>query len=368
MSADELGGRRETMRYTYVSAWKVIGGINMAAADVARVLHETDQYRITLSPSPDNHLAIIDKGAAAANLLLRGLFNAEKFPDPAASIARQVEELRAERRGKSAGVTVLVIEAFGTSEATIQKTNEVDGMVLTFDAVDKAAIRAAHKEQIDSAKLAVAFESEPPSRLEKFTEGIYLTDTAQRTIHSITLQMNARGYVSSRVTDEAATRISERFISVDSQAELRSICRLYAQMAENEDEPLKAFLFGWSALEILVAKMFVAFEEQFMSPLLGGPQTRLRERFLRRVRDVMKDKYRLVEKFTCVTVVLFPDAADADVDGYLEKFERLKRMRDKLLHGEDIAENTLPVHELSGLLRSYVLAYLARPNTASKSA
>jgi hypothetical protein len=65
---------------------------------------------------------------------------------------------------------------------------------------------------------------------------------------------------------------------------------------------------------------------------------------------------------------LFPDAADADVDGYLEKFERLKRMRDKLLHGEDIPENTLPVHELAGLLRSYVLAYLERPATPAKSA
>ena len=361
MHAEDPGTRPETMRYTYVSAWKVIGGITMAAADAPRVLHETDQCKITLSSSPDDHLATIDKGAAAANLLLRGLFNAEKFPDPAAAIAGQMEKMRTERMGKSASVTVLVIEAFGTCEAAIGKTNEVDGIVLTFDAIDKAAIRAAQKEQIDSAKLALAFESEPPSRLEKFTEGIYITDAAERTIYSITFQMNARGYVSSRVTDEAAHRISERFIAVGSQAELRSISRLYAQMAENEDEPLKAFLFGWSALEILVAKMFVAFEEQFMSPLLGGSQTRLRERFLRRVRDVMKDKYRLVEKFTCVTVALFPDAADTDVDWYLEKFERLKRMRDKLLHGEDILQNTLPVHELSGLLRSYVLAYLDRP-------
>jgi hypothetical protein len=139
-------------------------------------------------------------------------------------------------------------------------------------------------------------------------------------------------------------------------------------MAENEDEPLKAFLFGWSALEILVSKMFIAFEEEFMSPLLGGAQARLRERFLRRVREVMKAKYRLVEKFTCVTVALFPDAADADVAGYLEQFERLKRMRDKLLHGEDVPEKMLPIHELSGLLRRYVLAYLDRTIASSASA
>lgn len=348
------------MRYTYVSAWKVVGGINMAAADAARVLHEDDNCRITLTGTPDEQLAIIDKGSAAASLLLRGLFNAQKFPDPAAAIASEMADIRAQRMAKSKTVTVLVIEAFGTCEATIGKSNEVDGLLLAFDAIDKTAIRERHKEMIASAKLAVAFESAPPSRLTKFAEGIYLNDRSGRTVYSLTFQMNARGYISSKVTDEAAKRISERIVSVGLRDELRSVCRLYAQTAENEDEPLKAFLFSWSALEILIAKLFIAFEEEFMSPLLGGAQTRLRERFLLRVRDVMKDKYRVTEKFTCVTVVLFPDAADDDVHGYVEKFERLKRLRDKLLHGEDIAEDTLPIHELSGLLRAYVLAYLDR--------
>ncbi|MDP3196164.1 hypothetical protein [Tabrizicola sp.] len=143
MSEADLKPSPEKMRYTYVSAWKIIGGINMGAADAAQVLHETDRCKITLTSSPDDLLAIIDRGAAAANLMLRGLFTAEEFPDPATSIARQVEELRAERNGKSASVTVLVIEAFGTCEATVGQTREVDGMLLTFDAVDKTAIRAA---------------------------------------------------------------------------------------------------------------------------------------------------------------------------------------------------------------------------------
>ena len=352
--------RQEMMRYTYVSAWKIIGGIRMAATDVPCVLHETANCRVTVTPSPDESLEIIDKGTVAASLLLRGLFNAEKFPDPGAAVQRELNELRAQRKAKSASVTVLIVEAFGTCEATVKTAIEVDGLVLTFDAVDKDAIRTTHKEEIASAKLALAFESDPPSRMERFTEGIYLSGAEGRTTYSITFQMNARAYVSSRLTDEASRSVSDRFVLVSAQPEFRSVCRLYAQMAENEDEPLKAFLYGWSALEILISKMFIAFEEEFMSPLVGGAQARLRERFLRRVQEVMKDKYRLVEKFTCVTVALFPDAADADVGDYLEQFERLKRMRDKLLHGEDVPEKTLPIHELSGLLRRYVLAYLGR--------
>lgn len=360
MTETEPALRRETLRYTYVSAWKVIGGLNVASGDAPQLLHEDADCRITLTSNPDEPLAIVDKGNVAANLLLRGLFNAEKFPDPAAAVARELEELRTQRKEKSASVTVLVIEGFGTCEATIGKTSEVDGLHLTFDAIDKNAVRNAHRERIASAKLAVAFESDPPSRLEKYSEGIYLQNSAGQTTVSLTFQMNARAYVSSKVTPEIAKRISDRYPLVTANSELRSVCRLYAQMAENEDEPLKAFLFGWSALEILIAKLFVAFEEEFLSPLLGGTQGQLRGRFLNRVRDVMKDKYRLVEKFTCVTVVLFPDSADGEVNEYLEKFERLKKMRDKLLHGEDVPENSLPFHEVAGLLRFYLLAYLNR--------
>ena len=148
--------------------------------------------RITLTATPDEQLATVDKGTAATNLLLRGLLNAEKFPDAAAAVARELEDVRAQRRGKSATATVLVIEGFGTSEATIGTSNEVDGLCLTFDANDKRAIREAHSEMIASAKLAVAFESEPPSRLTKFAEGIYLNDSAGKAIYSLTFQMSAR--------------------------------------------------------------------------------------------------------------------------------------------------------------------------------
>ncbi|MDP3196284.1 hypothetical protein [Tabrizicola sp.] len=227
--------------------------------------------------------------------------------------------------------------------------------------------RQAHKEEIDSAKLAIAFESEHPSRFEKFTDGIYLSDTEGRPTYSVTFKFNARAHVSSPFTERAATQASRRYLLVSGHGELRSVCRLYAQMAENENEPLKAFLFGWSAVEILVSKVFVAFENEFMSPLLDGAQARLRQRFLSRVQEVMKDKYRLVEKFTCVTVALFPHSADTDVDSYLEQFKRLKGLRDKLLHGQDVPEDTLPVHELAGLLRRYVLAFLERTARSSEA-
>lgn len=68
-----------------------------------------------------------------------------------------------------------------------------------------------------------------------------------------------------------------------------------------------------------------------------------------------------------MTVALFPDADDTEVDSYLNQFARLKGLRDKLLHGQDVPEDTLPVHELAGLLRRYVLALLERTARSSEA-
>jgi hypothetical protein len=350
-----------TMNYTYVTAWRVIGGLHLGTENDPRVLYEDGTCRLTLTTTPDRYLSEVDRGVVAGNLLLRGLFNAAKFPDPVAEITSGVEALCNERQGRGGTPTVLIVEGFGQCPASIEHSNELPGMVLTFDAVDKASIRQAHRDQTEGIKLALAFESDPPSRFKKMAEGIFLKDNAGRTVYSFTFQLNAKGYVSSPLTDEKAACIAKRYAATARAADVASVRRLYAQMAENEDEPLKAFLFGWSALEIFISKAFVGYEESFLLPLLGGTQARLRQRFLVRVRNVMKDKYRLADKFACVSAVLFPDAPEQAAQEDMEKFQRLKNMRDSILHGEAFAESELPIHELSGLLRKYVVAYLAQP-------
>ncbi len=342
------------MNYTYVTALRVIGGIRLPPESDPRVLYENDTCRFTLTTNPDRYLSKVDQGSVAGNLFLRGLFNAEKFPDPVEAIRNGVEALCKERRGSGGNPTVLVIEEFGKCLTSIGHSTELPG-------IDKSAIRQAHKVRMEVMKLALAFESDPPSRFKKLTEGIFLTDDAGRTVYSLTFHANARLLIASALTDEKTTSIADRYKAAEIASELSSVCRLYAQMAENEDEPLKAFIFGWSALEIFIAKAFRKFEHHFMKPLLEGAQPRFRQRFLDRMREVMKDKYRLTDKFSCVTAVLFSDACEQAAEENMKTFQRLKKTRDEILHGGSFEENELPIHELSGLLRKYVVAYLAEP-------
>ncbi len=166
------------------------------------------------------------------------------------------------------------------------------------------------------------------------------------------------------MSDEAAKRISARYVALNGADGLDSVERLFSQMAEYGTDRLKAFLSGWAALEILIAKSFKSFEQVFLSPFTKAEQPTLRERFLGRIKGVMKDKYRLTDKFIAVTAVLFPGATDEDVHQDYEKFVKLKELRDSIFHGDPFSEKDLPVQELATLLRKYVLARIATPNKA----
>ena len=146
-----------------------------------------------------------------------------------------------------------------------------------------------------------------------------------------------------------------------------SVERLFSEMSNNNNDQLKRFIFGWTALEILIAKSFHDYESIFLSPFTDGAQNTLRGKFLDRIRHVMKDKYRLTDKFVAVTSILFPHAKDRESDGYYRTFTKLKRLRDIILHGERFNESSLPILELSELLQQYILAHAKAPNRLHNS-
>lgn len=351
----------EPVSYKYTTAWKVAGGINLPVRAESVVLHETDRCKFVLTSKADSYLAILDRTIAAGTVLLKGLFNATKFPDVGAALDNYAQEAREARRSRAGGedATVLIIEATGICHIASQERKEIGGLAVTFDAIDGDGIRNKHKGELETIKLALACESEIPSRFEELASGIWLTDGTGRTVHNLNIRMGSvRLFTSKPLTHEKTASIRHRYDVVLENREFRTVRRLIAQMVDNDDEPLKAFLFGWTSLETLVAKAFKTFEREFMEPLAVGSHPQLRERFLARVRSVMNDKYRLREKFDCVTAVLFPRADALSVDRYVETFERLKEMRDSIVHGNDFEEASLPVHELSVLLRKYVVAWL----------
>ncbi len=348
------------MRYSYSAAWSVIGGITLPGDSEAVELCNSKTCRFVLTRDPDSLLANVERGAALGSLMLKGLFGPQTAAAFPIALEAEIERIRAERKKRTGAHTVLVIEANGEIDASISEpTRELEEFIVTFDAINKGDIRRAYQSEIDKLKLAISLESETPFRFSLLAEGAYLYNEAGKIVYSITFSMSAEGVVSSNLSAEGCERISARYDLLQKSKDFDSVQRLFSQMADSETERLKAFLSGWAALEIFIGKAFNIYEQVFLSPLKNAAQATLRDRFLNRVRDVMKDKYRLTDKFAVVAAVLFPTAPDIESEDDYKMFCRLKKLRDSISHSDEFVENNLPVHAIAKILRKYVVAYLA---------
>jgi len=350
------------MRYTYTAAWAVVGGVTLREESLPIELASSENARFILTRDPDPLLAKVDEASAAGRLMLKGIVGQRDFETDLASM---VEEIKAERKKKTGSQAVLLFQAQGELEASVTEPfREYDTFIVTFDAIEKNRVRKLHKAEIEAMKVAVAFESDAPSRFAFLADGTHLLNDAGKPVYSISFSMSAEASLSTALSEEAVNRIGSRYLALNREKDLDSVERLFSQMAEYGTDRLKAFLSGWAALEILIAKSFKLYEQAFLSPFTDAEQPTLRELFLARIKGVMKDKYRLTDKFIAVTAVLFPSIEDAEAQKTYADFCKLKAFRDSIFHGDPFSEKDLPVNEMAALLRKYVVARIAAPNRA----
>lgn len=136
---------------------------------------------------------------------------------------------------------------------------------------------------------------------------------------------------------------------------LRHVPRLLAQSHEARLQPLSAFISAWAGLEILIVATFDHYEALWTETLHRAlPGTALS--VANRVRAVMKDKYRLADKFAIMASALDPAGADED----LASFMALKQMRDAFFHTLSADPQDLPGEATRRLLRKYLSLHLER--------
>jgi hypothetical protein len=150
---------------------------------------------------------------------------------------------------------------------------------------------------------------------------------------------------------------AESLIAALGKSELNRSVNLLAQSLDMAaEDKFKSFLFGWTALEILINKVFSEYEKAFLSAVSSESSVHGTSRYFERVTQVMRDKYRLVDKFGIIAAVLTAEESDHDI----EEFERIKKVRDALLHGQDAPELSLLNVELRDLVSKYLRKHLSR--------
>ncbi len=324
------------MRYSYSATWAVVGGI--ALPNDSECFHRAcslHEFSICADTRSYSLLSNFERGDALARLMLKGMVGQRGATEFPIALEAEIKEIRAERKNKTGAQAVLALEAQGDIAAKFDRpAQEQDGYIITFDAVDKQEVKRAHQSEIEAMKSALAFESDVPSRFAALSENTYLIDELGTIIYSINLSVSVEMTTSSPLSSDEAKRIGERYGKLRQANDLTSVQRLFSQTADFGMDRLRAFLSGWASLEILIAKSFNAYEQDFLSPLADAGQPVLRERFLGRIRDVMRDKYRLTDKFVAVAAVLFPAVHDAELQEDYAQFCRFKKLRDLIYHGD----------------------------------
>jgi hypothetical protein len=114
-------------------------------------------------------------------------------------------------------------------------------------------------------------------------------------------------------------------------------------------------LTAWAGLEVFTNKTFKDAYEPLAFATITDASPPARKPFITRLRDVMKDKYNIRDKFVVVASEL--DVADANAD--IELFKDVKDQRDAV-HDMSVAPDALPTYRATHLLRKYLRLHLTR--------
>jgi hypothetical protein len=150
--------------------------------------------------------------------------------------------------------------------------------------------------------------------------------------------------------------IGELYRLLSADTILQRVQRLIRSSFETEDDPLRSFLAAWLAFEIFVNMVFGTYEAFFFNSLLEEGHLEIQRKYLTRIREVMKDKYRLADKFAAVSYQLSPGTGDEDLKTGLQ----VKKVRDELFHGESVDEGSLPVKPIRDLACKYLRLHFER--------
>jgi len=171
-----------------------------------------------------------------------------------------------------------------------------------------------------------------------------------------------RAIISTRIELNKQKEVSESFQKLIQKDELETFLKLYIQFIHEETDKLRAFVFGWAALEILIQKGYKPFQQSFQKDLkekkIPEPVCRLLvSKNIGQNADFNKinvrDKFVAICYYLCSNTSFEPD---------FEKFKRIKELRDELYHHGKIAEASLPISELKNLLAKFLgllLSYIS---------
>lgn len=348
------------MKYCYTAIFSIKGLSHPPTeGEKSLVVDSGVLLRAILTSQPNAHAFEGDRSLAVAGLMLRALFNS----DPTGCefkqrVATAVEERQAARQKEFGSSPYLIV----TGEGEVQSFNpthekDAEDFIVCFDGADKDAIRARFHDKITALINSIVSVAETVIGIRKVADPIVFFREDGKPVYSYTFTAGAPGvYVSRSLPDDRVQAIGELYHLLTTDTTLQRVQRLIRFSFETGVDPLRSFLAAWTAFEIFVNKVFGNYEASFFDRLSEEGHLEVQRKYLGRIREVMKDKYRLADKFAAVSFQLSPASGDEDLKTVLQ----VKKVRDELSHGETVDEASLPVKAIRDMASKYLRLHVER--------
>jgi hypothetical protein len=354
-------GMNLVVKVRYTAIYKLHGVNKMPEeAECASLLkRQCPALTAILTGNPDPYFVHVDKSAALGTQLLKGVFAPDKEGTVQERLAAEIEDLK-KRRAKHAGTGVFLIFEGETDTPTpeFKARTDVDEFAVCLDVIAKSEIREGFRPSVQSviAAMSLSLPTTADRRVEKMGDVVYLVDSNNgKPIYTFSFQGgHAIASVAGPLTQGMIAEASRFAAKLSTNKTMARPTSLLITSLEDATDELQGFIAAWSAFEIFINAAFKAsYEVRWFEIMEDGAPASAKPVF-ERLKDVMRDKYRLADKFLVIASVLDPGGAADDVT----EFARLKKFRDGLLHALDTPSSPLPTEAVQKLLLKYIKLHL----------
>lgn len=350
------------MRYIFSSIFQLKPGFNLPpnGGDLELLKSKTTEALLTRNLDP--HRVETSRGLAIRIVFANRILNGENSLPLEEAIALEIQRVNLEQNKKYGDNTeFLIINQQGNAQLELKEVHPIQAsFAVSYEAVDKNKITSTHSQEIASIKAGLGIASDGLLQIHRVAKEIVFFDDSNRAIHNVHHNWAFESFFSPALTHEKIQDIQScvKLAHECNDKTLRDVLALFSEILDRKFTELERFVFGWAALERFIRSTTQQYENKFFEDLDSkGPKEALAV-FKKRVRDLMKERQSIKDKFHFIT------ACTNDESSFREDqkdFSNIKKFRDGTFHSG--ADSPPPNSSIARLLSKYLKLHLATTHT-----
>lgn len=299
------------MKYQYVVLNAVRGLFKQTDSDKELINDLSSGFRAILTSNPDALCFEIDRKMAVACSMLNNMFGGHgEQLTPEERIDAEIRKIRESRKEKHKDDLYLVCIMEGdVDDFESSHENEIGDFIVCLDAVPKESIITGAKPYVLAALSALVLSTDSNITFTELSKSSVFFRGDGKPIYPFQFSSSANLSTSSPITPETLASIEGWYKILSTEKDLDKVKRLLVASVQIKDDRLRSFIFAWTALESFVNKVFPLYEERFFDESKSHIYSEPRNQYIAYVRNVMKDKHRLVDKFSLISSYLSSEDA-----------------------------------------------------------